>query len=324
MTVGAGTERLVVARRWTGLGDCLISLTAAWRYARCTGRTLVADWRYSTYRRASGANAFDVVFAGTDRLAGVPFRSGDDVGDLYADGPFWPDAWSTERLADASRLGELPGMEHVVERIRANEDVDARVVVFDRCLADVAPSVEESREVLAALQPSSVIGDEVATFASERLARGPVLAVHVRHGNGGDVMGHASHWERPGWTSFQLLGVVERARRRLAEQYGREPRVLLCTDSPEVEAVFRTAVRTLVVRRKTHRPAGSGELHRAGDEDFAGLLDAATEMFLLARADVLVRFPSASYFSHWAATMKCPPPIDVEGIVASGFGASVS
>ena len=318
---GVATERVVVARRWTGLGDCLVSSAAAWRYAHVTGRTLVADWRGSTYL-PDGGNAFDRVFDAPTSLAGVPFRAGDDVGERCPPGPYWPPGWTRERIDQAGSHGESGQTALAVRQIDAGHDVDQSVVVFDGCLSAAAPSLEQCRSIFRDLRPRPQLTAAVRSFAEARLRPRPVLAVHVRHGNGGDIMGHGPHWARPHRTLVDLLRLTQAAQRRLADATGADPCVLVCTDSPEVQAAFTTVVPGAVVRPKVLRPVGSGELHRGPGAE-RGLVDAAVEMMLLAEADVLVRFPAGSFFSTWGAVLKRAPPVAVADLVPEGFGAAV-
>ena len=97
-------DRFVIARRWTGLGDCIVSLSAAWAFAGATGRTLVVDWRGSAY--LPDGNVFDRVFAPGPELAGVPLVSGDDLPDLVTGRRTWPSGWTVERLAHSPVVGE--------------------------------------------------------------------------------------------------------------------------------------------------------------------------------------------------------------------------
>src|ERR1700733_11022962 len=81
--MGETPQRYVISiRRHTGLGDHLICLAAAWRFARDTGRVLVADWRFSPYTLAAKDNLFPLCFEVPSSLAGVPFIGANDVGEL--------------------------------------------------------------------------------------------------------------------------------------------------------------------------------------------------------------------------------------------------
>ena len=70
--------RYVLARRWSGLGDCLVSLLAAHRYAKATGRALVVDWRHSSYAPPE-RNLFALVFEPPGVWDGVPVLAGRNV-----------------------------------------------------------------------------------------------------------------------------------------------------------------------------------------------------------------------------------------------------
>jgi hypothetical protein len=68
-------DRHVVSIRMTGLGDRIICLSATWRFARLTGRILIADWRYGAYDKDSGGNQLPQCFAGSaGSVAGLAGR----------------------------------------------------------------------------------------------------------------------------------------------------------------------------------------------------------------------------------------------------------
>jgi hypothetical protein len=140
---------------------------------------------------------------------------------------------------------------------------------------------------------------EVKSFLSKIPNSRNLIGLHVRHGNGGDIMGHSSSW-----TSFELamkriVKAVEACRQKL----GDGTPVLLCTDSLEVVEVVRTRIDNIVYRFKKMRPRGSGELHHSV-ENPDGYIDALTDMILLSKCNLLIRYPAGSFFSFYAAIMK--------------------
>ncbi len=301
-------NRIVIAKRWTGFGDCIVSLLAAFRFARQTGRTLIADWRFSAYAPAWHCNSFALAFEPQPLLGGVPFLGDDRVNDLALTGPFHPTIWDAEKLHLPPTGGEIGDEAAAVALIGSGSDVAEPVVVFDTCLAHAAPSPVECRRLLGELRPQPRIVGAVEAFAAEHFAGRSVVGVHVRHGNGGNIMGHAKFWTQPARAIGRVIGATQRAVRALKAHAGIAPLVFVCTDSPAVEAALRIALPEMVTRPKTFRERGRGELH-LGAQASALRDDALVEMFLLARCDVLVRFPPGSFFSFWGAVMKCPSPV---------------
>lgn len=301
-----GHGRYVLARRWSGLGDCLVSLLAAHRYAKATGRALVVDWRHSSYAPPE-RNLFALVFEPPGVWDGVPVLADDRVADFAHAGPCWPPAWNTIGLDAAPDQGERGDAGAAAALIESGVDVAEPVVVFDGCIAPVAPPADVARRRLLALRVRETFVASVADFRAARFAGRPVVGVHVRHGNGGVIGDHARWWINPGAAMLAISDAIRAAAAALRLRLQVEPAVYVATDSPEVEAVLRQLVPGMVTRPKAFRPAGAGELHRwAGSA--GGLHDAMVEMLLLAEVDVLLRYPPGSYYSYWGATMGRRPP----------------
>ncbi len=292
-----------MSKRKAGLGDHLLNLVAAWRFARRSGRTLAVDWRRSLYLQDRQQSLFAATFEPVAELAGVPFLDLVSTRTEPCPEPFHPVWWTNERLAAPYRRADpdvLRERDAAAALIRSGVDVRAATVVFDGCLDDALPDRADCRAVLQGLTPVPEIGDRVAAFASEHLDDRPVVAVHIRHGNQPVAPGdHARHWT-------DATAVLERcatAAQLAAEHLGDEAVVFLATDSPEVEEAFTARVPQAVTYPKFHRPAGTGELHK-WPLAFVTRIEATTEMWLLAKATALVRFPPGSYFSFYASVMK--------------------
>jgi hypothetical protein len=75
--------------------------------------------------------------------------------------------------------------------------------------------------------------------------------------------------------------------------------IFLCTDSRLVHDFVTHSMGNVVTYEKEFGRDSSKELHEELPEETA----AATviEMFLLAKSDILVRFPPGSWFSHYAS-----------------------
>lgn len=282
------------------MGDCLASLLAAHRFAKATGRALAIDWRGSAY--APRENLFPLLFEAPRVWDGVKTEVVDARRGMAIDAPTWPPGWTGEALAHAHLAGERGGHAEAVAKIGSNIDVDAPIVVFDGCIAPLAPDLPVSRRLLEALEVRADARCAVEAFVREHFADRLVVGVHVRHGNGGDIGAHASYWKHPGNALIRIADTVNLAAADLEVATGEVPVVFLCTDSAEVERMLARMLPGVIARPKRFLPAGSGELH-LGDHAPSGLFDAFVDMLLLGEVDRLVRYPPGSYFSFWGATM---------------------
>ena len=298
---GAATSRYVISTRSTGLGDRLICLGAAWVFARNTGRTLVADWRYSSYSIDPKRNAFPLCFEAPPDLAGVSFMGDDRVDRMRWPRPRHPERWNDDALFATPRLRPSEAIfadrDAAVALIRSGADVAASTVVFDACVNDGLVSVKDSRTFLGALRPVAHVTAMAAAFRAQCLGAERVIGLHIRHGNGGRTGHHGS------WQSFDAA--IARCYRAVCvarEHVGRDGVVLLCTDSVDVEVALRRVIPDLVCRPKMFRRSGQGELqvwnhaHQVRD-------DALVEMLLLAGGEALIRYPPSSFFTFYAAVM---------------------
>ena len=294
---GTGLDRryVISIRRRTGLGDHLICLAAAWRFARDTGRTLVADWRFSSYTLMRNDNLFPLCFEAPDELAGVPFIGGPDVGAVSpqrADGtlgfaPFW-------RWNDLRRIPYRRALAH----IEAGRDFATRKVVFDNCLNHAVTSVADAATLFRALKPVASAADALAAFRAA-MPPGPLIGLHMRHGNGARIPGYQDHWASFPRAIERCVKAIEEARRLL----GGQATVLLCSDYAPAEEAISARIGDVATRHKMRREAGEGEQHLWRGAPFMRD-DALIEMLMLGQCDALIRYPPGSFFSLYGAVLK--------------------
>ena len=283
--------KVVVNQRSSGIGDCLVSLVSAWRYARDTERTLVIDWRASCYLEDPLQNLFNSLFEDIDELAGVPVLttpvlipsdSWPPRKDLFA-----PRRWRRKRWL--ARRADYH--DQAVALVRSARDLDEPAVYFTGCLP-ASPGPDTCRRVLEGLVPVQAIRDAVDAYKSEYLEGHAVVGAHIRHGNGGNVMAHAKHWQPAALPMERCIRLLNELRSEL----GNSARVFLCTDSVLVRDTMRNQVEGCIFRDKPFLAEGAGELHLNARETHH---DALVEMLLLKEADLLMRFPPHSFFSWW-------------------------
>lgn len=297
--------RFVLSLRITGLGDRLICLAAAWTYARDTGRILVADWRHSIYNR-SPQNLFPSCFEVDEELAGVPFIGSLSLDTASLPRPIFPKIWEAGPLISCpwvlptDRLEGEPGRSVAI--IREKTELAEPTVVFNACINDGITSIRDARQFLSALRPVRKVDAEVKAFLSTIRDPGKLIGLHVRHGNGGNIMEHA-----PSWTSFEdAIHRIETSVAFSRQKLGADAPVLLCTDSLDVLDVLGSRIGNLFYRHKDMRPRGSGELHHDAQSE-NNATDALIDMVLLSKCKMLIRYPAGSFFSFYAAVMKQGP-----------------
>jgi hypothetical protein len=160
-----------------------------------------------------------------------------------------------------------------------------------------------------ALHPVDEAIGELNAFRKDQLPPNKTIGLHIRHGNGGNIMGHSTYWTSFPKAMARCRFAVQTARASL----GRDSVVLLCTDSIEVQQTVLDQISAVVYRDKKFRDPGCGELHRWRGAA-SGRIDALVEMLLLAECDALVRYPPGSFFSFYGAVMKrsqlpCPETV---------------
>jgi hypothetical protein len=301
------STRHVVSRRTAGLGDLLVNLLAAWRFAEQTGRTLVADWRCSYYLQDPAENLFGALFEPLSCLAGVPLVANDDLSDVPYAEPFHPALWTRallDRPPERRAADEMADRDAAVALVRTGEDVTAPTVVFDGCINDALPSAARCREVLAELRPVADVRAKVEAFRAAHLDDRHVVAVHLRHGNGGATGDHARYWTDFDAAVERCAAAASDARARL----GGDAVVFLATDAQPAAEAFLALVPETVVCSKFFRRPGDGELHW-WPLAFVSRVEAMVDLLLLAECDALVRFPPGSFFSFYASVMKRKPPL---------------
>ena len=307
-------NKIVVSRRTSGLGDCLISLCGAWYYAKLTGRTLVIDWRWSRYVQEKNKNAFAVFFEPLIEVEGVPVISDNSVSTLEYPCPIY--SRHAKKSGLKRTLGQIAhtmfetklpfvfSYEEVVADelaiIRSAQDVEEPTIIFRCCLYDI-PMTHEARGLfLAHLKPQKAIREEIDQYAREQFIGRKVIAVHVRHGNGGNILDHSQYWVDESRALNEICDKIQTAQAEL----GGDCLVFLCTDSRKVLEFIRSRISNVIAREKYFRPDDKGELHArttiyAKNGSHFGR-EALIEMFLLARSDALICYPYDSFFSYYA------------------------
>ncbi|WP_439373334.1 nodulation protein NodZ [Bradyrhizobium sp. DASA03120] len=297
MLVGVTKERFVISRRRTGLGDCLWSLAAAWQYAKRTGRTLVIDWRGSCYLDQPFTNAFRVFFEQIHDIAGVRVICDDQVNSLSLPGPFFPTWWNRPSIDCVYRPDEqiFRERDELRQLFEAKDDTHANTVVCDACLM-WACDQEAERQIFRSIKLRSEIQARIDAIHHEHFEGRSIIGVHVRHGNGEDIMGHRPYWADPELALQQVSTAIQTAK---ALPHGKPTRVFLCTDSQKVRDQVSAMFPEVFTISKRFQADQAGPLHSA-ELGADGGSSALIEMYLLGRCDTVIRFPPTSAFTRYA------------------------
>ncbi|PBB77746.1 nodulation protein NodZ [Mesorhizobium sp. WSM3879] len=294
---GSRMGRFVVSRRREGLGDCLWSLASAWDYARRTGRALGIDWRGSCYLDDPFANAFPVFFKPIEEIGGVPVICDDQINHVSFPGPFFPSWWNKPSIDCVYRPDEqiFQERDELSGLFRAQDDCEANTVICDACLMWRCDE-EAERTIFRSITPRAEIEDRIEALYQEHFAGHSVIGVHVRHGNGENIMDHAPYWADQKIALEQVCTAIRMAK---AQPHPKPVRVFLCTDSAKVVDHLSGAFPELFTVPKRFQADQAGPLHSAalGAE---GGFSALVEMYLLGRCDTAIRFPPTSAFSRYA------------------------
>lgn len=292
-------QKYVVTKRSAGLGDLLISLWSAWWYAKRTKRQLMVDWRNSTYAEDSQHNLLDDILENPQDIDDVQLHG--DISKLNNLGPheFYPLFWNSDNLHKAVR--ETPQLRQEQQSlVKSHQDKKERVVVFSECLANLIPDLIQEKRFFKQLSFNPKWVQVANDFAHVKFGNKPVIGLHMRHGNGENIMGHTPYWKNTNQSLSLCCQLLEKCK----ALYGKKPYVIyLATDSIIVEREVLSLFPQTIIYPKKHREPGSGALHR-GNNDPKALQYSLIEMLLLAKSDLLIRFPPGSFFTHYASILK--------------------
>lgn len=312
-------NRIIIVQRNQGLGDNLAATANAWYFAKQTQRELVIVWMPCRYVRDQHANGFPLFFYLPQELDGVPIHIPARLDPLsrfiIAHSDFFnglvPDLrafawlagygitralrlerWSVKVRANIARRS-FERREQLAQNIYAGNDLDASRLLVNGCLVprpEIKPFYDALR--LAQLQP------RVDAFARAHFEGKKVVGVHVRYRTGdmGQFSFHDAYWDAPAQALELCAAQVHAVCARLAPA---ATVVFLATNSTRVRDFFAQEFSNLVFVEKLFAADEMQELHDALPVETAEA--SVMEMFLLARSDILVRYPPESYFSFYAS-----------------------
>lgn len=305
-------EKYVITKRSAGLGDLLISLWSAWWYAKHTNRQLVIDWRNSTYAQNNQQNILYDILETPQEIGGVRLHG--DISKLSSlkSSDFYPPCWNLENL----HQGAFESPERRKDQqdlVKSCQDKRESVVIFSECLANLIPDPHQEKQFFKQLRFNPTWVQMADTFAKNKFGDKRLIGLHMRHGNGGNIMGHTPYWKDAERSLSTCCELLEKCASLFPEN---SYAIYLATDSIVVEEKIRSLFPQTITYPKKHRIPDGGELHR-WNNDANALQDAVIEMLLLAKSEILLRFPPGSFFSHYASMMK--PPSELNPDALKGF-----
>ncbi|HSC35900.1 MAG TPA: nodulation protein NodZ [Thermodesulfobacteriota bacterium] len=303
-------ERFIISRRNSGFGDNLITAANAWRYAKKTNRTLVIVWAPSRYVADKRENAFSHFFSVPESIGGVPVIVEERIDRVSA----FLIAYSIVLLPFPDPLIFLYGLLlklglNVREQLRNRRD--KRQVSTDRIINNSEESVwkifitnggyfyndDNMKTFFDALRLRPELLKEADEFAGRFFRNKKVIGVHIRYyGRSLPRSFHTDVWLDE---TDALVSCYNKIKEAAAGMEESEYVVFLCTDSRMVHDFLTQSIGNLITYQKEFGSDGSKELHQELPVETAAA--SLIEMFLLAKSDILVRFPAWSWFSHYAS-----------------------
>ena len=301
--------RVIISHRNRGLGDNLLAAAKAWHYAKKTNRTLVIVWTPSRYLADKHENAFSRFFKVPESIEGVPViaePSIDRLSALLISHPYFfsprPDLRlilykvssklrvNTENLFKQRIRRRQEATDRIIDNL---EDIKQKIVITHGCYG---PD-ENLRPFFDSLGPNEEFRKRVDEFAEKHFRNKKVIGAHIRyHNQSMPVSGHTKYWLDQ---TKALADCLDRIKKAAAGFKESEYVIFLCTDSRIVQDFISQSADNVVTYDKDFGGDSSKELHQELPVETAEAT--LTEMFLLARSDILVRFPPGSWFSHYAS-----------------------
>ncbi|MFW5658150.1 MAG: nodulation protein NodZ [Bacteroidota bacterium] len=302
----------VISRRNAGFGDNLFAAAHAWYYAKETGRELVINWAPSMYLDDKSLNAFYFFFDVPDQIEGVPIiveKRINPLSRMIRALPVTPFKHFfpvlTAEVAKRFVNNYLPATfanaankrhDWIVNTIKEGKDVSENTLIFNGCYSFLN---DETKPFFKNLKLKPTYQEKVNAFADRYFTGKTVIGVHVRYYDKNlPVNNHTKYWLEPEKSlktiNSRLKEVVDEIKNNSEDHV-----IFLATDNEMVQSSIRNAFENVITYDKEFDIVQKGmHLHLSVETAFNTLI----EMFLLARSDIMYRFPpSGSWFSHYGA-----------------------
>jgi hypothetical protein len=175
-------------------GDCLLSMIGAWYHAWVSDKTLIIDWRNLLYLNDPEQNAYSSFFQIGRTIADVPVLGDDqlslirDIGTLYS--KIWTPVSSGEPSGHYRERVFFDDLAHN----QLAEDYGPTAALYQDCLPWAVDCKNLTRHVLKHVHPKTSIENKISQFSRLHFSK-KMISVHLRFGNGGNIMNHAKFWQ---------------------------------------------------------------------------------------------------------------------------------
>lgn len=287
----------------SGVGSNLESLAGAVWCARQLRRAVIVDWRGSAFLKDKSLNYFTEFFDTPPSIQGIPMKYAP-----CAELPDDPESPEIEQLSPAQAREAIARGDHLARWIRLH---DYHPLHRLDAASDPADRFWRMRDFYRFVRPRDFVMREIDAFADAHMTDAFVVGVNVSTGNGEFAKGEI-------YAGRVNLGVfadektffdkMARARRRALGGLPRELRhrskFFVATDSFAMRDLLMK-LPDAVTRRVHFPPPGVGRVFCDYNDpeytDRDAIVDAITDMFLLARCHALIRNGSA--FNAYATTV---------------------
>jgi hypothetical protein len=304
-------DKKVISRRNAGLGDNLFATAHAWYYAKMTDRTLIISWAPSMYLNDKQANAFPFFFEVPDEIEGVPVIVEPRVGSfkrLIRRLPLIPFKYFlpvmvAESLHKLMRKKTPAFLLNFMEKrrkwsidlIKNGIDIPNRAMIFNSHYGFL---IKETKPFFQSLKLKAEFQSLVDNFSEKYLAGKKVIGLHIKYYDKNmPQSNHTQYWLDP---DGSLNKIKDNLNGIIAELNESNIVIYLATDSPVVQDFLKKHFTNIVSFDKTFNIEYTKGQHLKLTDN--AVTAALVEMFLLAKSDVLYRFPpSGSWFSHYGS-----------------------
>jgi len=304
-------QKEVISRRNAGLGDNLFATAHAWYYAKKTNRKLVISWAPSMYLNDKSANGFPYFFEVPESIDHVPIKVENKVGAYQRfirrlpliPYKFFLPALFAEAVHKIFRK-KTPGFllqfmdnrrKWSIDLIKNGTDIKNKTMIFNSHYGFL---LSETKPFFDALKLQPQFQALVDNFAEQHFKNKTVIGLHIKYYDKTmPKSNHTQHWLDP---QVSLNQIKEKITEIISRIEKGNYIIYLATDSAIVQDFLKEHFENIVSFSKEFKIEFTKSQHLKLTDN--AVTAALVEMFLLAKSDILYRFPpSGSWFSHYGS-----------------------
>jgi len=280
-------DKIIVAYRKLGLGDCLLQAANAWLHAKETQSKLLIAWYNSLYIEQKDKNAFFNFFDLPDNIAGVEIIRQEEI-TIFVRFAIFMTRLHSRIIKIKKKLGLISQ-----DRTDLSCRLSSKISVMYGCFG---PNNDKLKIFFDSLKLKIELQQKIKNFTDINFIGKKVVGVHVRYYPSYlPFSNHTKLWEVEEDALKRIQNKIENAKRKLGE----DSIIFLATDSLMVQkAVTQKFNNVVIYKTLLPRKKRDVEFHVEYGIKFGE--ESIMEMFLLSKCDLLVRYTS-SWFSHYAS-----------------------